>query len=323
MGDFKPYINGQYHKETKAEVKVWGNSAEIKKITQPINQEQRERLCHEEFTERREFINEIYDKAFEAHVARHGQEFEKHEFWYSSNRSKSKPPERKRGDITEFSNKSRYRLLKKINQLNPDDFARFLFVTLTYPSKYPLDGEEHKLDLDAFLKRCKRKFGAVIAYLWKLEFQKRGAPHYHIFFYIPEGYNIYYIRRWFSKNWYEVVQRFWETKLPEHHKAGTQVKQLSGLRQAGHYLSKYVAKKEGETPENQGRFWGNSRNWGEVVLNRVMLTGNQLIHFQRLVKRFLKGQYRMQKLITRPINLVVFGHWSFFTMAIDWVKKMH
>ncbi len=31
----------------------------------------------------------------------------------------------------------------------------------------------------------------------------------------------------------------------------------------------------------------------------------------------------MQKIVTKPFNLIVFGHWSFFTQAIQWVKQEH
>jgi len=166
-------------------------------------------------------------------------------------------------------------------------------------------------------------FSQKIEYLWKLEFQKRGAPHYHMIVYLPKPYKIEYLRKWFSKNWYEVAQRFWDLKIENHLKAGVSCDQVNNLRMAGAYLSKYLAKDEGDTPKNQGRYWGCSRNWGEVVLNCAELTGNQLIHFRRLVKRFLKGNRRMQKMSTRPSNLVVFGNWSFFTQDIDWVKQVH
>jgi len=65
---------------------------------------------------------------------------------------------------------------------------------------FPTDGVTHKADLDAFIKRCKRKFSNEIEYLWKLEFQKRGAPHYHMIIHLPKPFKIDYLRKWFSKN---------------------------------------------------------------------------------------------------------------------------
>ena len=130
-------------------------------------------------------------------------------------------------------------------------------------------------------------------------------------------------KEWIAKNWYEVVQRFWSEKDKKHYRAGTQGKRVKDLKRVGRYLSKYISKEQDHVPENQGRFWGCSQNWGEVILDQVKLTGNQLIHFRRLVKRFLKGHHQMQKMVTKPLNIVVFGHWKFFVRALKWVKKTY
>ena len=58
-------------------------------------------------------------------------------------------------------------------------------------------------------------------------------------------------------------------------------------------------------------------------LSGVKLTANQLIHFRRLVKRFIKDSKRMKKMATAPMNLTVFGHWKFFISALEWVQKVH
>lgn len=84
-----------------------------------------------------------------------------------------------------------------------------------------------------------------------------------------------------------------------------------------------MTKKEDDTPENQGRYWGCSRNWGEVIQDTVRLTGKQLIHFRRLTKGYIKNGGRIKKMITAPMNLTVFGHWQFFLQALEWVKKAH
>ncbi|MEX1014162.1 MAG: hypothetical protein WDZ80_03310 [Candidatus Paceibacterota bacterium] len=300
-------------------ISVFGNSAEVKETFFATSRDQDAKLIRELV----ETAHNNLEERIENHILTFGQDFDKYDLPYPQKKEKPLPPKRKRGDITAFTRASRYRLLKKLNKLNPDSKAQFYHVTLTYPKQFPTDGKTHKADLDAFIKRCKRKFGNEIEYLWKLEFQKRGAPHYHIIIFMPKSYKIQYLREWFSKNWYEVAQRLWETKLENHKNVGVSVEKINSLKQAGFYLSKYIAKDEGETPENHGRYWGCSRNWGETVLREVKLTGRQLIQFRRLTKRFLKGQPRMQKMITQPMNLVVFGHWGFFTMAIEWVKKTY
>lgn len=303
-------------------VKVYGNSVEIKEECNPLTREQIREYARNELRYERDKMNEDFERAFRAHVLKYGQDFDKYDFWLTKEKEKPEPPKRERGDISGFSRKSRYRLLKKLNQLNPDSSLRFLSITLTYPKRFPREGEIHKADLDTFLKRCKRKFGEI-EYLWKLEFQKRGAPHYHLMVVFEKEYHIQYMRNWIADSWFEVVQRFWSEKDDKHHRAGTQCKRVESLKKAGVYLSKYISKEEDNVPEGQGRFWGCSRNWGEVILSKVKLTGNQLVHFRRLVKRFLKGHYGMQKIITNPFNIVIFGHWSFFVKALSWVKKTY
>jgi hypothetical protein len=196
-------------------------------------------------------------------------------------------------------------------------------MTLTYPQRFPEDGVTHKTDLDVFIKRLKRKFGEDVEYLWKLEFQKRGAPHYHIIVRLPKFYNHEYLKHWLSQNWYEVAQRFWDEKQEKHLSAGTEVQKIKNIRSAAHYLCKYLNKELDNTPSNQGRFWGCSRNWGDLM-HEAELTGRQLVWFRRLVKRMTKGNNkRMSKMITLPMNLTIFGYWRAFVQALEWVEQTH
>jgi hypothetical protein len=146
-------------------------------------------------------------------------------------------------------------------------------VTLTYPNGWCLDGAEHKNQLRRFLQEVqrayKRKFEKQVdleydeeteryikpntkhSAFWFLEFQKRGAPHFHIFLnWCPDMY-------WVSKKWFEIVG----SDDPSHALAGTRTETLKKGR-AGtiSYASKYAAKADQKVvPEqylNVGRFWG-------------------------------------------------------------------
>lgn len=82
-----------------------------------------------------------------------------------------------RGVVSGFSESSRSRMMKKISQLSKNILP--VFVTLTYPAEFPVDRDIYKYHLHAFFMALKShypKFGAI----WKLEFQKRGAAHYHL-----------------------------------------------------------------------------------------------------------------------------------------------
>lgn len=58
-------------------------------------------------------------------------------------------------------------------------------MTLTYGSNFPLSGRKAKKDLNHFLISAKRQFGPF-EHIWVLEFQERGAVHFHIATTLPE-----------------------------------------------------------------------------------------------------------------------------------------
>ena len=131
-------------------------------------------------------------------------------------------------------------------------------VTLTYPSDYPTDGARSKEHLRRYLQECKRwdeKANPLattdFSAFWFLEFQERGAPHYHIFLNRcpPKDFN--------SSTWYRIVN----SEDEKHLRAGTRTEVLRRGR-AGtiSYASKYAAKAAQKSVpagyENVGRFWG-------------------------------------------------------------------
>lgn len=58
-------------------------------------------------------------------------------------------------------------------------------MTLTYGANYPLSGRTAKKHLNHFLINAKRNFGPF-EHIWVLEFQARGAVHFHIATTLPE-----------------------------------------------------------------------------------------------------------------------------------------
>ena len=160
----------------------------------------------------------------------------------------------KRGQVTEFSRKSRRRMIDLMNRLDLEG-RRATFLTLTF--KYTHDHSETKAAFKRFL--------AYLAYhypntsgIWRLEFQKRGTPHYHlILFDLP-----YWKHKAIRKVWMRC------TREPA---SGVRVNLLRGAKQAMYYVSKYVAKlpdldstplfidapyQQNEGEQWTGRFWG-------------------------------------------------------------------
>lgn len=139
-------------------------------------------------------------------------------------------------------------MLRTFAQCDANALSRSLFVTLTYPREFPLEPTTLKHHFDAFSKRLRRTFPRSSA-IWKLEYQKRGAPHYHL---VVMGVP-FLARQWLSRAWAEVVG----TGDERHLRAGTQVARCFSARKAVTYAAKYVAKVADSVPaSHRGRFWG-------------------------------------------------------------------
>lgn len=94
----------------------------------------------------------------------------------------------RRGAIAEFSYASRSRMLRQLKECE-FSFKPKSFITLTYPSEFPTDGRTVKAHFKRLLDRLQRKFPRIQIF-WFLEFQERGAPHFHAYLsrYLPRGY---------------------------------------------------------------------------------------------------------------------------------------
>ncbi|GAA5522331.1 helitron helicase-like domain-containing protein [Aliifodinibius salicampi] len=229
------------------------------------------------------------------------------------------PPTREAGDITDFSRKSKLRLLKKTNRVDHENKSNPFFITLTYPEKYPEKREEYKRDLDTYFKRLKRAFGNL-EYLWRLEAQKRGAPHYHLLIYFENEINIEVLKKWTSRNWFEVVQRNWDIKDLKHLKAGTNCKRIKEYRQVVYYVSKYMAKEDEERLKNQGRYWGVSTGWEDFIASDK-LEGKELIWFRRLLSRYLKRKNKyMSDKVAKGGSIEIWAPKKFIIKAFLWSK---
>jgi hypothetical protein len=183
-----------------------------------------------------------------------------------------------RGKIVKISSRSLNRLALIVRSSN----VQFLsLMTLTYGANYPLSGKVAKRHLNSFLTDCRRKFGKF-DYFWVIEFQSRGAIHFHIATTLPEP--TYSQREIFADMWaristpenwsycplyqpdklriiIDVLQTrtaVWSVAI--HPKSWEAVLEQDGMSR---YLAKYANKlRQKEVPDsfqNVGRFWGVSR----------------------------------------------------------------
>lgn len=150
-----------------------------------------------------------------------------------------------RGNVKEFSAASRRRLMQKFARLAP---SRATFVTLTYPATYP-EVRRAKEHLRAFLERIRRLHPESSA-IWRLEFQARGAPHFHIVF-----YNLPYLP-------FHVLRKMWREVIghSETEALFVNIKLCTSKREIANYVSKYVAKVSSlfnkDAYPHVGRWWG-------------------------------------------------------------------
>jgi len=145
-----------------------------------------------------------------------------------------------------FSPQSRKRLFDLLNTLNEHAMRKALFVTLTYKRDY-VKPKEVKSNLKSFIQSIRRNY-PLHSGIWKLEFQRRGSPHFHIIVfgrYIPHD--------WVAVQWNRIA----ENGDRDHLRAGTEVRAVKDRRSACAYVGKYMGKlaKE-EAKEHVGRLWG-------------------------------------------------------------------
>jgi hypothetical protein len=170
-----------------------------------------------------------------------------------------------RGRIVELSQKARSRLAEKCYELTALGHIPELMVTLTYPGKWlsvASSGQMVKGHLQTFRKRLERyliKYNISLSALWFLEFQKRGAPHFHLILWGGLSVlNKKSLKAWVSRNWAAVVKHSELVERWKHEKAGTQVAKMK-CEHFG-YAVKYATKMQQKSVPSEmgdvGRFWG-------------------------------------------------------------------
>lgn len=161
-----------------------------------------------------------------------------------------------RNEVKKFSASSATRMRRYLRTTTADYTH---FITLTYPHNYERDGRRSKEHLRRFIQEYKReceRTGAnmrIWGAFWFMEFQKRGAIHYHLFTTNDVS------KSWLSKRWYEICG----TEDKRHLAAGTNIEKIrSGRHGTCSYAAKYAAKcDQKEIPSDilsAGRFWGVS-----------------------------------------------------------------
>jgi hypothetical protein len=230
------------------------------------------------------------------------------------------PPARpdSRQVVERWSRRSRARMTRAIAEL---DLAQLLrpgvtpaLVTLTYPGDWLAvapNGAAVKRHLAMLKRRYLRAWGTALVGIWKLEFQARGAPHFHVFTVPPQGLAHEGVagarlpfRHWLSVTWAAIVGAPDALEYARHLSAGTGVDYAEGLRhrdpkRVSVYFTKHGTFKAKEYQHvvplawqepgcGPGRFWGY---WGLERLTRsAELHPQAAIWLVRLMRRYAHAQ---------------------------------
>jgi len=201
-----------------------------------------------------------------------------------------------RGGISKFSRASRRGLMRKMAGVDRKKAGLPLFITLTYAKIYPENLKDSKRDLKIFFQRMIRSFPDACG-IWKLEPQKRGAPHYHL---LVWGADYQDLLGWVPKNWYEIAGFGDENHLKFHQgflggKNRHCVSQIRSWRGVRSYTSKYMGKLVDSAGwASPGRFWGvfhrSALDMSPVAI--ADLTRAEAVNYMRLMRRYahLKGR---------------------------------
>jgi len=229
-----------------------------------------------------------------------------------------------RGPINSWSWKSRSTMPRHFATLDYSPWIELqdkgwtvVMVTLTYPGEWRdlVPGSSVAVrHLRAFRERLSRSLGQPPLAIWKREFQRRGAPHYHLLLPLPMTVGTESIHEWLSRSWYEIVG----SGDQRHLAAGTGVDWAEGLRMvdpvrvsryfSGHAVPGGQSKKEYQNvaPDmwresgDVGRFWGY---WGlRSVRESAQLDEHQLVEVRRLLRGLDRSRRRTRIVRIRRTN---------------------
>lgn len=237
-----------------------------------------------------------------------------------------------RGQVTGFSQASRRRLLDLFNSFDRAriDPSHLRFVTLTYQHA-PDDPRACKTHLDTALKRFFRAFGPR-ALVWKVEPQRRGAPHFHLLVLMGPPRSVASEVTWWAEAWADVIDG--SDAVVRVHKglAGNGnrpcVEVVANWQAAGSYVGKYLGKPcELGDDDEAGSSWGFGRAWGvrhrellPVCWHEREIPGRASLKVRRVLVRMYERQP------TGKVHVKSGGEWHrewvYDRRSGDWAKRL-
>ena len=220
------------------------------------------------------------------------------------------------GVITEWSRKSRSAMCRTFAELDYSPLVETgrvpAMITLTYPGDWEAvapDGASVKRHMVLWRKRFQREYGEPARYIWKLEFQRRGAPHIHLWMAPPmsPGRSGRSFSQWLSEAWALVVDHPDPVQKARHRLAGTAIDVRNGLKacdpkRLAIYFTKHSSPNLNGDKEYQHivpELWrrpgrGPGRFWGVYGLKKaiavVEVAQDAYLAARRIVRRWSRSQ---------------------------------
>jgi len=144
-----------------------------------------------------------------------------------------------------FTKVSQRKLRKELGQL--DSSKPFLFVTLTYPKRFPKEGRLVESHRKSITESIKRRYPTAATY-WKKEFQYRGAPHFLLYVFGP---TLEQLSSWLPSTWSSLVRGG-----PFHRRFGVSIQWRRDHHACLHYFEKSFTTTPPPYFTDVGRFWG-------------------------------------------------------------------
>lgn len=226
---------------------------------------------------------------------------------------------RSRGQITNWSTRSRTNLVKTIVSL---DLAPLVMngrlpvmVTLTLPDRWEEvmpDGEIASKKFDRFRRAWSHKWGAP-SWIWKREFQGRGAPHWHLWLVPPA--DEWEFKTWLSAAWTDALDIQDIGERMRSYGAGTNVSQADGMaardpKRLAIYFLKESLGGEGKAYQNAvpaawrgkrvGRFWGYAGI--ELAVRTVELDPRRAALVWRILRHVRSSKGVTRQVLVQRVN---------------------
>lgn len=145
----------------------------------------------------------------------------------------------KRGDITDFSDAARLRMMKNLFRIDLTKKPLPLFVTLTYPDEHATpDLDARNLHRKLFARDLEKLMGQNVAASWRVEWVERKSglltglpcPHWHLLI-----FNIGFIP-------YQDINRLWAKTIGHEGYLRTEIRRVDEKGCVQGYMAKYISK---------------------------------------------------------------------------------